>query len=356
TPDYPTIKSAIQALNAQGVPLGGITYLIRSGTYNEDSLRIRTSTSNSSAPIMFRPDTGATVIVNVTPPSTAYNFVFSVDTTRNVTISGIRLGGAATDRNMTINALGTNGQVGVRVFGNSDNCTLNNLVIFCAGTLTSTSVRGVDIRYSSATQIPDSSVVDYVYVKRAGVGIRVEGFNVTSPVTRTWIQNCSIATGAGDSVGATGISTTNTLNPVIRGNTVRNLYGTGTVSGIFIGTQCGAAQVINNSIATLRTTGTGSNVNGITQNSTQDVGGLRYYNNMISDINGVATGTGPIYGFYISGGSNSVADTFYYNSVNLSGTGPGLRKSAALGLEYFGGTQIVVVRNNVFVNTRQDGL
>jgi photosystem II stability/assembly factor-like uncharacterized protein len=356
SPDYATIKAAIKDLNLLGVQSPGVTFLIRSGTYAEDSLRIRTATSNASAPITIMPDAGATVVVNVTPPSTSYNFAFSVDTTSFVTISGIPLGGTATDRNMTINALGINGQVGVRVYGNSDNCTAKNVIVSCSGSLTSSAVRGVDIRYSAQTQIPDSSTVDYVYVKRANVGIRVEGYNVTNPVMRTWIQNCSIATGASDSVGGIGISNANILYPVIRGNTIRNLYGTSTVSGISIGTQCGAAQVYNNTIATLRTSGTGSNVNGIQQISTQDVGGAKYYNNMISDINGVATGTGPIYGFYISGGSNAVADTFYYNSVNLSGTGTGLRKSAALGLEYFGGTPIVVVRNNVFVNTRQNGL
>jgi photosystem II stability/assembly factor-like uncharacterized protein len=355
TPDYPTIKAAIQALNAQGVPLGGITYLIRSGTYNEDSLRIRTSTSNPTAPIMFRPDSGATVVVNVTPPSTAYNFAFSVDTTSNVTISGVPVGGTATDRNLTINALGTNGQVGVRALGNSDNLTIKNVVIRCAGSLTSTSVRGVDIRHTSATQTPDNSVVDYVFVKRAGVGIRVEGFNVTSPVTGALIQNCSLATGAGDSIGVNGTNISNTTNPVVRNNIVRNIYGTGAVSGIAFFSEVSAAQVYNNSIATVRTTSTSSTTTGIQVTGAHSNSGGKYYNNMISDIQGVATGTGKIYGFYITSGSPSVADTFHYNTVSLSGTGTGLRISGCLGLEYFGGTPSVVVRNNIFTNTRQEG-
>ncbi len=44
TPDYATIKAAINAVNTQGVTAPGVTFLIRSGTYAEDSLRIRTST------------------------------------------------------------------------------------------------------------------------------------------------------------------------------------------------------------------------------------------------------------------------------------------------------------------------
>jgi photosystem II stability/assembly factor-like uncharacterized protein len=355
-PDFPTIKAAIRDLNAQGVPPGGVTYLIRSGTYNEDSLRIRTSSSNPSAPIMFRPDAGATVVVNVTPPSTAYNFAFSIDTTNAVTISGIPVGGTATDRNLTINALGTNGQVGIRALGNSDNLTVKNVVISCAGSLTSTAVRGVDVRYVSATQIPDSLMVDYVYVKRAGVGIRLEGFVPTNTSIRAWIQNCSIGTGTGDSIGVNGINVSYTLNPVVRNNTIRNIYGTGTVSGIAFGSAAHGAQVYNNSIATVRTTGTGSIVSGLQIIGTQDVSGGKLYNNFISDVAGVATGTGGIYGFYITSGAATAADTLYHNSVNLSGTGTGLRRSAALGLEYFGGTPSVILRNNIFVNTRQEGL
>lgn len=355
SPDYATIKAAIRDLNAQGVPPNGITYLIRGGTYNEDSLRISTRTSNTNAPITFRPDAGATVVVNVTPPSTSYNFVFSIDTTNNVTISGIPVGGSDTDRNLTIKSLGTSGQVGVRIFGASHNCTVKNVIISCAGSLTSTAVRGVDIRYSSATQTPDSSVTDYVYVKRAGVGVRIEGFTATNPAVRGWIQNCSIATGAGDSVGSLGINIQYISDAIVRNNVVRNIYGTSTVSGISIASQSARTQVYNNSIATVRTTATGSICSGIQQTGTHDVGSNRYYNNMISDISGVATGTGAIYGFYVSAGSPTAADTFYYNSVNLSGTGTGLRISAALGLAYFGGTPRVVVRNNAFVNTRQEG-
>lgn len=356
SPDYPTIKAAVNALNAQGVPPSGVTYLIRSGTYNEDSLRISTTTSSPTAPITFRPDSGATVIVNVTPPSTAYNFVFSVDTTNNVTISGIPRGGSSNDRNMTINALGTNGQVGVRIYGNSDNCTVENVIVSCSGTLTSTSVRGVDVRYSgSSVQIPDGGVVRNVYIKRAGYGVFMQGWNASFPMTSPMIENCSFAAGAGDSIGVNGINTSNTINPVIRNNTIRNIFGTGSVSGINVATQNGGAQVYNNSVATLRTTGTSSIINGIQVSGTQDVGGLKFSNNMISDINGVATGTGAIYGFYVTAGSSTVADTFYHNSVYLTGTGTGSRISAALGLGYFGGTPSVFLRNNAFINTRQEG-
>ncbi len=355
TPDYPTIKAAVKALNAQGVPPGGTTYLIRTGTYTEDSLRIRTATSNASAPIMFRPDSGSTVVVNVTPPSTTYNFVFSVDTTSNVTISGIPVGGNATDRNLTINALGTNGQVGVRVLGNSDNCVVKNVVISCGGSLTSTSVRGIDIRYTAATQVPDGPTVDYVYVKRAGIGVRLEGSSAASPLTNALIQNCSIATGASDSVGANGLNVSYSANPVVHTNTIRNIFGTGAVTGMTFGSQSSAMRVYNNTIATIRTTGTSSAINGIAISGTQDVGGAKIYNNFIADLQGVATGTGAIYGIAISAGSTLVADTLYHNTISLSGTGTGLRISAPLGLTYFGGTPTVVSRNNVLVNTRQEG-
>jgi hypothetical protein len=355
TPDYATIKAAVKDLNLRGVQSPGVTFLIRGGAYTEDSLRIRTATASAGAPVTFRPDAGASVVVNVAPPSTGYNFALAVDTTSYVTISGIPVGGTATDRNLTINAVGTNGQVGVRAIGNSDNFTARNIVVSCAGSLTSTAVRGVDIRYLPSNQNPDSATVDYVYVKRAGVGIRLEGVSSTLPAAGARIQNSQLATGTGDSIGVNGINVSYAGNPVVSGNTVRNIYGTSAVSGIAFGSQVHGVQVYNNSVATVRTTGTSSAVTGIQVSGTQDIGGGRFYNNFISDLQGVSTGTGAIYGFSLSAGSANVADTFYHNSVNLSGTGTGARISAALGLAYFGGTPSVVARNNVFVNARQEG-
>lgn len=45
----------------------GATFTIRGGTYNEDSLAMRTATAKASAPIVVKPATGATVTINVTP-------------------------------------------------------------------------------------------------------------------------------------------------------------------------------------------------------------------------------------------------------------------------------------------------
>jgi len=66
-PDYTNLENAINDLNSQGVGTGGVTFLICDGIYNEsDNLIILDVVATAENPVVFRPDVGATVEINIT--------------------------------------------------------------------------------------------------------------------------------------------------------------------------------------------------------------------------------------------------------------------------------------------------
>src|SRR4030066_1194064 len=201
TPDYATIKDAIKAVNTQGVTAPGVTFLIRTGTYAEDSLRIRTATSSASAPIIFKPDAGATVVINVSPPNTTYNFAIKVDTTQYVTIDGSNSG--TTSRDLTINSNGTNGQRGIWVSGASHYTTIKNCNINAGKDIAAptTAVICIDYRYTGVGQDPDNILCENNLLRYAYTGVRMEG-NVAADV----MENAIVRTNVVDSIANAGIS------------------------------------------------------------------------------------------------------------------------------------------------------
>ncbi|MCK4338891.1 MAG: hypothetical protein KAW87_02735, partial [Candidatus Cloacimonetes bacterium] len=131
TPDYTNLENAINALNANGVGTGGVTFLIRDGTYNEnDNLIILDVTATESNPVIFQPDADATVEINIT--ITGDNSCgFKIHNSDYITFNGTPYGSYDDSRNMTINGIRNNeDDVFVLWIANgSDNITLENLII-----------------------------------------------------------------------------------------------------------------------------------------------------------------------------------------------------------------------------------
>lgn len=200
TPDYATIKAAIQDLNTQGVTAPGVTFLIRDGVYNEDSLSISTATSNASAPVIFKPDAGATVVIDVTPPNSTYDFGIAIIETQYVTIDGSNNG--TSTRDLTINSLGATGEKGIWISGASFYTTIKNCNVNAAKdivTPTSSHIC-IDLRYTGALANPNNALIENNYVKYAYTGIRVEGNTSTDLVEYAVIRN-----NVADSVANSGI-------------------------------------------------------------------------------------------------------------------------------------------------------
>jgi hypothetical protein len=146
SPDYTTISAAIAALNANGTAAPGVTFLIRSGTYTETAtLNITTTTGASNAPIVFKPDVGATVTVNVLGGTgAAWNLAAGVDF---VTIDGSNSGG--TSRDMTIRNTTAGANVGIRGAGTNPDCQIKNVIVetgaASSANRNSVACRGIDI-------------------------------------------------------------------------------------------------------------------------------------------------------------------------------------------------------------------
>ena len=346
SPDYPTIKAAINALNAQGVTSPGVTFLIRGGTYSEDSLRIRTSTSNVNAPIVFKPDAGATVVIDVLPPNTTYNFAIKIDTTQYVTIDGSNNG--TTSRDLTINSNGTNGQRGIWVNGASHYTTIKNCNVNAGKDIASptTSVRCIDLLYSGATQNPSYALIENNFLRYAYTGVRLEGNAAGDVVESSIIRNNVI-----DSVGNAGIYTWYQNNTLIYNNNVNILRGSSaTIYGLYVGSTSSNVQVYSNQIHDINQLSTSTSATYfIYVSTTSTLGVISVYNNFIWNAIVPATGTGTIYGIYSGTANSSTPDVFAFNSVNFSGTSGGNRLSYAF---YKGSsTGPVNLYNNILQNT-----
>ncbi len=350
TPDYATVKAAIQALNAQGVAAPGVTFTIRTGTYTEDSLIIRTNSPSAAAPVVFKPAAGATVVINVTPPSTTDNYAIKIDSTKYITFDGSNSGG--TSRDMTINALGTNGQKGLWFSGNCSYAVVKNLNVNAAkdiATPTSTA-RCIDFLYLSGT----GNDADYILVENnltryAYTGIRIEGV-ATGDVMESPIVRNNIA----DSVANAGVYSHYHNNALIYGNNLNVMRGSAaTMYGIYVGTASFKTRVYNNLVHDMNQLSTTTSVTyGIYLSGSSTLCQHMVFNNFVWGLNVPATGTGAIYGIYSGTVNTTIPDTIAFNSVNLSGTGGGIRNSYAF---YKGSaTGPAIAWNNIFHNTRSD--
>ncbi|MEM6456037.1 MAG: hypothetical protein AAF772_13160 [Acidobacteriota bacterium] len=128
TPDYATIEAAIDDLALQGVGAGGVTFLIRDGVYDENAnLFITDLNSSASAPVVFRPDVDATVVINVDLVGD-FSWGLRVHNSDHVTFSGLRPG-ETRGIHMTINGFrNADDDVFVIWISNgSDHVTLENL-------------------------------------------------------------------------------------------------------------------------------------------------------------------------------------------------------------------------------------
>jgi parallel beta-helix repeat protein len=342
SPDYATIKAALQDLTAQGVTTPGVTFTIRNGVYNEDTLIVRTSTSSAGAPIVIKPEAGATVVINV---AAGFSAALKIDSTKYVTIDGSNNG--TTSRDMTINALGTGAQDGIWVSGQSYFTTIKNCIVRCNNL---TSARGIAFIYTSATGgNPNNSVADNNLVRYTYRGIYSEGNTSTDLVNDLTISNNIV-----DSAAYTGIYVWYTTRPMIYSNDVNGLMGySGTKYGIYVGSTTLNARVYRNKVHDLVQLSATGVTYGLYSSGTSTLAGHSFFNNFVWGLTPPDAGTGAMYGLYVGAGNTSIADTVAYNTVYLNGTSTGVKTTVAF---YKGSaTGPAYLRNNIFHNTRTDG-
>ncbi|MBI5474928.1 MAG: choice-of-anchor J domain-containing protein [Ignavibacteriae bacterium] len=356
SPDFATIREAVRALNLVGTAAPGVTFLIRSGVYNEDSLVIRTSTTGPSARVTFKPAPGATVEINVRPPSTAFDFAFKVDSTKYVTFDGSNSG--TTTRDMTINATGGLGRRGLWFSGNCSYGVVKNCIVTAGRDTTQTAVsssyRAIDFLYLSGTgNDADYVLIDNNLTKYAYTGIRIEGVTTGDVMLSPIVRN-----NLADSVCNAGIYSHYHADAMIYNNDVNVKRGSAaTMYGIYVGSVTYRARVFNNRVHDLNQLNTTSSATyGIftstSTSTTYSYGQHSIYNNFIWGLNVPTTGTGGIYGIYTSVSNVTPPDTIAFNSINLSGTSGVLRPS--YGYYKASATGGAVALNNILHNTRND--
>ncbi|MFH0734003.1 MAG: T9SS type A sorting domain-containing protein [bacterium] len=126
--DYITFSSAISSLNSNGVGLGGVTFLIKNGTYEEtSSLQIYTSTSNSINKVIFKPEPGANVILNIGGQTSTNRYAVKI--TSNYIIFDGSNETDGTDRDFTIKSSNASyGSICFDIYGDYNeikNCNLD---------------------------------------------------------------------------------------------------------------------------------------------------------------------------------------------------------------------------------------
>lgn len=321
--DIPTLQKAIDTLN-HNIILNDITLSLISSAYNEPPLTIGPLeyAYNLIRRIIIKPSAGISPIVNINSTSTE-PFGIAIYGTSKVTINGSNT--STNNRNMTINALGANGKIGILMSGTEESYADSNVV------------KNANVR----TGADSLSSADGCY------GILLYGYSSTYKDAGNRISNCDITRH-----GEAGIIAQWQLGTVIENNFIHDWLqqgGENDVHGIWLADGTINAVVSGNKIGNIKTQVNYSWAYGIENSSGSSSNGL-FYNNMIYDILSCGAGIYVNYsrGIYGNSFTNS-GDGYFYNSIYLSGTDSSSSGSShTAGFEFVGGTNISIKNNIVF--------
>jgi Secretion system C-terminal sorting domain len=352
TPDYATLRAAFDAVSAQGVGASGVTFTIRDGVYNEDSLVIKAVTSTSvSAPITIKPASGANVVINVSPKTYYNQAAIKIDSTQYVVIDGSNNGTAS--KNLTVNALGNLGARAVFIVNSSSNVTVKNSILRTGWTAATDSMKFISIQVTvtGSGRNCNNALIENNTCRNAHRGISAFGVSTADSMLGLIVRNNLV-----DSISTAAIYTGSAMGSLIYNNDVSVLNsvatGTTTVYGIYIGGGSDRCRVYNNKVHDINSVVGGTVITyGISSNTgSANHGGNVIYNNFVAMNITQSASTGSIYPLYVS--ESTVPDSILFNTAKLTGSGTSARASTAF---YKGSaTGTCVVMNNVLINTRTD--
>ncbi|OYD15407.1 hypothetical protein CH333_05785 [candidate division WOR-3 bacterium JGI_Cruoil_03_44_89] len=352
SPDYTTLEAAINDLNSQGVGEGGVTFLIRDGTYTENyNLIISGVTGTAENTVVFQPDVGATVEINITITANG-NAGIRIHNSDYISFNGTPYGSDNEIRNMRINGWRVNDEDDIFTIwtsNGSDYCSLKNLIIF-----------NEDNTDRTGYSMP-------VYFSTYGAGEPLVGMESDT------LYNCELIGGSTFGVFMDGepgqdlldfqiikndvhdfnkygiYIYTDVINCNVEGNEVyQTIQGNTSVYGIRAGSQsCSGTKIHHNYIHDLWCSSTAKPYGiFITQNSHHNL----IYDNIIylypeSTVN-------KAYGIYRAD-TDSTYNEFYYNTVYMGGVSTIARSSYCF-ITYadHGGD---IFKNNILINERTGG-
>ncbi|HSW56538.1 MAG TPA: T9SS type A sorting domain-containing protein [Ignavibacteriaceae bacterium] len=350
---FPTIDSAFNKLSIDGVA-GNVTLELI------DELYVAPATQFGfllNGPI---PGAGATSRVtikpaqnkNVTIEGSNESLLYLINTSY-VTFDGVSTTGPTT---LTIHALQNSAYVfndALDFINNSDHNIIQNITFIVEDNLRA-SGSGFWYSYVGAFA-PDSNLIQNNFVKKAGLAFFVISSTSTTRCKGNIIRENHIGSET-DSLVAYGIQVNYGTNTIIESNSIQNLKSTITGSNqlqVGILSYGGNGDIIRNNIIHNFRAISGFTSSGIYLTGSWSVpGSYNYvYNNMVYNINSVSNlANNRVAGIQLEYQNNP---RVYYNSVYLSGNGANYQGSAALYI--FTGCTYVEAKNNIFINTRDEG-
>ena len=348
--NFPTISSAFSKLRGDGIT-GSVTMELIDTLY--------TAALNGfflSGPI---PGAGPNSRVTIEPAENKNVTVeglgtgFQFANVSYLTLDGVSLTGTTT---LTVHALSNTQEDNGAVYfnHNSDHNVVQNITAITDNLLRSAGIGFAEFN-TAAIDKPDSNLIQNNFIKKAWNAIYVASWSTSGILADGNIIRGNIIGSETDSLISWSIEVEQTQNTIIEGNIIQNIRtpkgDNGFPQPIIFGIDLDWCYngIIRNNI-----------VHNVKSNSVQCIGILLrkdpvaqsgrnnlVYNNMIYDIESRSSSSG----ITVSEQENP---QIYYNSVYLSGTGSNSIASSSSALELDAKSTNVLVKNNIFVNTRDE--
>jgi len=312
--DYTNFTTAVSALNSLGVGAGGVTFNVKSGSYNEHIRLGNISGASAGNPIIFQSQAGNkdSVTLYYAAPDPGNNYVVKLDSADYVTF-----------QNMTLQATGTTYAIVFYLLNGADNISIKNNNL--TGYSTGSSSANYTLIYSYFTS-EDNTEISGNNFSNGGWSILMYGVSTAAQSVGTRVLNNTFNTGYG------GVFLQHHNSPVIRGNTITangnsgyGIYaydcddslriqknkvnlptnGNGIIAQYCDGTQFGGRGLIANNFATVGGTGGATGL---------QLDYCNYMNVYYNSVNQTNTHTS-YYAFYLnSGGNISVRNNIFANN------------------------------------------
>ncbi len=184
-PDFPSLTAAIDSLNALGVANGGVTFILRGGTYREHS-RVIVTPTNINRPIHFTVEDGAEVAIEIDSlPGDTIGFQLQ---SRHVTIDGSWTNDTL-GQHLAI--VGTNLRIGVWFANGSDSSIVKNCRITLPRSITHDQTEGIWVGAY------DYSIIDGIRIRQCAIEGGQDGIRVIAhssfAMNGIEISNCEIS-------------------------------------------------------------------------------------------------------------------------------------------------------------------
>jgi len=353
--DFPTIDSAFNKLSIDGIA-GEVTLELIDVLY--------TAPTDTFGFLLNGPIPGAGTNSRVTiKPAENTNVtiegnqlvVLSFINTSYMTVDGVSLTGPST---LTVHAI-LNTQFPVNdaidFIDDSDNNIIQN-TIFIVEDYTGFSAGILFLGLSNSSGAPDNNIIQNNHIKQSSFAIVIVALNSNINAINNIISG-NIVGSESDTLISWGIQIEENQNTVIENNIVQNVHSYNPDFFYAIGINsywCTGCVTRNNVVRNVSSNSPGGSVGILLSGVTGNIGNDNLiYNNMVYDIQSTSTQfDSRVAGIQLWMQNNP---KIYYNSVYLSGNGANRQGSAALYIYGgFGNSTNVEVKNNIFVNTRDE--